>query len=184
MGVHLRLLFRRFALLRLLRFRRRAHSLRGALLRMQVRLVMCVAVLACRPVDDAFVRLDQREVVLRDEADLARQLVVDDSTCLDLCDDVMKKNMSVMQSASDEELATAATHPTRTLPLEHADQLARLEPHLRIELGLERVNSAVNARDKLAQLVAAVGVRGRVELGVVKRVAVGRVRVRVVVGEV
>lgn len=84
LAVLLRLLSRRFPLFPLVRLRRCVHSFLGALVQLRVQLTMPVAVLACRPVNDAFVRLDQREVVFRDEADLARQLVVDDSTCLDL----------------------------------------------------------------------------------------------------
>lgn len=70
-------------LLRSMRFLLR-RALCRTLLIMRMHDAMHVPFFAGRPLDDALVCFDQSEVVLRDEADLARQLVVDDPPCLDL----------------------------------------------------------------------------------------------------
>lgn len=41
--------------------------------------------------------------------------------------------------------------PILALPLKHADQFSLDESHFRLEFGFERINSRVNARDKLAE---------------------------------
>ena len=108
-------------------------------------------------------RLDQGEVVFGHESDLVDDDIVDDATCLDLCAPMInpRNQRSFDRSRYSVEFEGARvgtipstnlrTHPSTALPLKHADQFSLDESHLGLEFGFERVNSRVNARDKLAE---------------------------------